>query len=146
MGDENPLQGSHGDGMTDLSQPFERRLDFDDGALVGELFGPRNSNLDRISAREGVAIQSRGASLFLRSPDEAALDRAQAQAQREVRRLAAELEQSLRLAQASLPQVSSGVLALPAQQQALVGALSLPFDIRSLPNGPAAAPENETDP
>lgn len=70
---------------------------------------------------------------------EAALDRAQAQAQREVRRLAAELEQSLRLAQASLPQVSSGVLALPAQQQALVGALSLPFDIRSLPNGPAAA-------
>ncbi len=72
---------------------------------------------------------------------EAALDRAQAQAQREVRRLAAELEQSLRLAQASLPQVSSGAPALPAQQQALVAALSLPFDIRPLPDRPAEADE-----
>ncbi|WP_234264000.1 PAS domain-containing protein [Hydrogenophaga sp. NFH-34] len=69
----------------------------------------------------------------------AALDRARAQAHREVLRLAAELEQSLRLAQASIAasgrEVGSDAEALQRLHRPLVDSLSLPFTWRRLPEG-----------
>ncbi|MGM9425854.1 PAS domain S-box protein [Hydrogenophaga sp. MI9] len=70
---------------------------------------------------------------------EATLERAQAQAQREVQRLAAELEQSLRLAQASIAATgtspASRAADLLSAQRPLVDSLSLPFSLRQLDAG-----------
>lgn len=67
---------------------------------------------------------------------EATLERARAQAQREVRRLAAELEQSLRLAQASITvsnhSPESGANDLLGDHRPLAETLSLPFELRLL--------------
>lgn len=65
---------------------------------------------------------------------QAALDRAKSQVQREVQRLAAELDQSLRLAQASIT-VADGAPAsadLLMDHAPLVQALNLPFELRRL--------------
>lgn len=65
---------------------------------------------------------------------EAALDRAKAQAQREVKRLAAELEESLRVARASMEVVhgssTPGQTQLLADPSPLVESLNLPFTLR----------------
>ena len=70
---------------------------------------------------------------------EATLERAQAQAQREVKRLAAELEQSLRLAQASITATATSPASraadLRSAQRPLVDSLSLPFSLRQLDPG-----------
>ena len=67
---------------------------------------------------------------------EATLERARAQAQREVKRLASELEQSLRLAQASIavaePTPGSATDDLLGHHHPLVHTLSLPFALRRL--------------
>lgn len=73
---------------------------------------------------------------------EAALDQARAQAQREVKRLAAELDQSLRQAQALLAQSSGDGSSTMAGVTALVQALNLPFDLRRLPDTGAQADAN----
>lgn len=73
---------------------------------------------------------------------QASLERAHAQTQREVQRLAAELDQSLRLAQASIGIQSDALTAqdsLPTQGP-LVRSLNLPFDLRLLLPGPHASP------
>ena len=73
---------------------------------------------------------------------EAALDRAEGQAQREVQRLAAELEQSLRLARASMQAAAAGAQGPTPEPLAahapLVATLNLPFTLRRLDAASAA--------
>lgn len=73
---------------------------------------------------------------------EAALERAEAQAQREVQRLAAELEQSLRLARASMQVTTSGAQGQKPEplttHAPLVATLNLPFTLRRLDAASAA--------
>ena len=52
----------------------ERSLDFDDPSLACELFGPRNANLEALSARSEVDLQSRGNLLMLRAESEESLE------------------------------------------------------------------------
>lgn len=84
---------------------------------------------------------------------EATLERSRAQAQREVKRLAAELEQSLRLAQASIAVAhrvpGGGAGDLLGDHRTMVQTLSLPFELRRL--APAATghtplPESQWQP
>lgn len=79
---------------------------------------------------------------LLVSQREAALERAGAQAQREVVRLAAELEQSLRIAQVQMerqsPATDRNGPVPSAGSDPLVQALNLPFDLR--PINPSSAP------
>ena len=49
---------------------YTKRLEFDDSNLAGELFGPHNQNLARISDQSGVTIDSRGATLTMTSDSE----------------------------------------------------------------------------
>jgi phosphate starvation-inducible PhoH-like protein len=51
-----------------------RRLEFEDSALAAELFGPYNRNLDLISQRSGVEVDSRGNTVSLKGDDEAMLE------------------------------------------------------------------------
>ncbi|MEZ5663835.1 MAG: PAS domain-containing protein [Burkholderiaceae bacterium] len=70
---------------------------------------------------------------------EVSLDRAQAQALREVQRMAAELDQSLRLAHAAIEQIDSSAgpdRDLPAPQRQLVEALNLPFELSIVATSP----------
>lgn len=75
---------------------------------------------------------------------EAALDRAGAQAQREVKRLAAELEASLRVARASLdmarPSAPPAGGSLLGDHAPLIESLNLPFSLRQLEQTSAGAP------
>jgi PAS domain S-box-containing protein len=71
---------------------------------------------------------------------EATLDQARAQAQREVKRLAAELDQALRQAQAIMADERADTVPPGSSvATALVQALNLPFDLRRLPPGEADA-------
>lgn len=80
---------------------------------------------------------------------DALLDRAQAQAQREVLRLGAELDQSLRLARASMSgldtESSAPGAGLSDSQRPLILALDLPFALKELPVQPEhqEAPERQ---
>lgn len=82
---------------------------------------------------------------------EATLDLAKAQAQREVTRLAAELDQSLRQARVSMAHsppthAGSGAQDLLGERRPLIEALSLPFGLSRLPppaDGPAARPTGQ---
>ncbi|MFP5467738.1 MAG: PAS domain-containing protein [Gammaproteobacteria bacterium] len=79
---------------------------------------------------------------LLTAQRQASLDRAHARTQREVQRLAAELDQSLRLAQASIGLHAAPPTAQDSQrtQGPLVRALNLPFDLRPLLPGPQDSP------
>lgn len=82
----------------------------------------------------------------------ALIERAEAQAQREVLRLGAELDQSLRLGKAVMtdldaqPMAPAGVLA--GTQRQLIDALDLPFELKALPavRPPVDVPENRWTP
>jgi len=52
---------------------LERSLEFDDGRLANELFGPQGENLARIGERCGITVQSRGSKVILAAADEAGL-------------------------------------------------------------------------
>ena len=52
---------------------LERSLEFDDGRLANELFGPQGENLSRIGERCGITVQSRGSRVILAADDEAGL-------------------------------------------------------------------------
>lgn len=53
-----------------------RRLEFDDCALAGELFGPHNAHLKRLSKLSGVSAESRGSSLVLSAEGQEPVDAA----------------------------------------------------------------------
>lgn len=82
---------------------------------------------------------------LLASQREAALERASAQAQREVKRLAAEIEQSLRVARVQMARLPHAGppdrTAASAGPEPLVQALNLPFDLR--PIDPTGAPPQD---
>lgn len=81
--------------------------------------------------------------VLLLAQRDAALDLAQARAQREVRRLAAELDQSLRLGRAAIevsrPPSGLQPLNLLGDHRPLVDSLSLPFELHRRPPGDRAA-------
>jgi phosphate starvation-inducible PhoH-like protein len=52
---------------------LERSLEFDDGQLANELFGPQGENLARIGERCGISVQSRGSKVILAASDESGL-------------------------------------------------------------------------
>ncbi|MEW5773460.1 MAG: PhoH family protein [Thermodesulfobacteriota bacterium] len=52
---------------------LERFLEFDDGRLANELFGPQGENLKRIGERCGISVQSRGSKVILAAEDDAGL-------------------------------------------------------------------------
>ena len=83
-------------------------------------------------------------SVLLLAQRDAALDLAQARAQREVRRLAAELDQSLRMGRAAIEvsRPSSGLQPrnLLGGHRPLVDSLSLPFELHRRPPGDRASP------
>lgn len=87
----------------------------------------------------GLFLLLSGGLLF--SQREAALERAGAQAQREVKRLAAEIEQSLRVSRVQMDRLpgareTDGTTASTAPEP-LVQALNLPFDLRLIDPSPA---------
>lgn len=45
-------------------------VEFDDPALANQLFGPHNAHLDLLAAASGAHISTRGASIFIESPDQ----------------------------------------------------------------------------
>lgn len=45
-------------------------VEFDDPALANQLFGPHNAHLDLLAAASGAQISTRGASIFIESPDQ----------------------------------------------------------------------------
>lgn len=53
-----------------------RKLEFDDCALAGDLFGPHNANLKLLRELSGVSAESRGSTLLLSGPDETVVDAA----------------------------------------------------------------------
>ncbi len=57
--------------MADL---IKRRLEFSEAALAGELFGPQNSHLRRISSLSGARLSSRGNMVTIAAPDETSAD------------------------------------------------------------------------
>lgn len=84
------------------------------------------------------------ATVLLLAQRDAALDLAKARAQREVRRLAAELDQSLRLGRAAIEVsgLSPGLQPphLLGDHRPLVDSLSLPFELHHLPAGARTGP------
>ncbi len=54
---------------------YERNLEFDDSFLARELFGPGNDHLTLLTKESGVDLQTRGASLSVRGPDEKRVER-----------------------------------------------------------------------
>lgn len=85
------------------------------------------------------------ASVLLLAQRDAALNLAQARAQREVRRLAAELDQSLRLGRAAIEVSSLSTELQPPQllgdHRPLVDTLSLPFELHRMAPGDRPDPE-----
>lgn len=53
-----------------------RRLEFDDAALAGELFGPHGGHLQFFTDMSGVRAENRGTTLTLEAEDEATVDSA----------------------------------------------------------------------
>ena len=54
-----------GDSRMVKTRCLERSLEFDDGRLANELFGPQGENLARIGERCGISVQSRGSRVIL---------------------------------------------------------------------------------
>ncbi len=54
---------------------YERNLEFDDSFLARELFGPGNDHLTLLTKESGVDLQTRGAALTVRGPDEKRVER-----------------------------------------------------------------------
>lgn len=87
---------------------------------------------------------------LLMTQRESAMDRAKAQAQREVKRLAAELEESLRVAKASMDvvQASSALAHSPqlGNPAPLVESLNLPFTLRKIAQPATDLPAHQWEP
>ncbi|EPR34775.1 PhoH family protein [Alkalidesulfovibrio alkalitolerans DSM 16529] len=58
-----------------MAEMTSRRLEFGDTRLAGELFGPHEMHLKRLSSLSGAAIHSRGSTLTLRARDKETLER-----------------------------------------------------------------------
>ena len=55
---------------------FEQDIEFQDCNLARDLFGPHEKNLEILSKKTGVQLNTRGSNLFLRAENKQALDRA----------------------------------------------------------------------
>lgn len=60
-----------------MTQNFEDSIEFQDNAVIQELFGPQGKNLQAINAATGVIIESRGNTVTLRCDDQARLQLAE---------------------------------------------------------------------
>lgn len=87
---------------------------------------------------------------LLMTQRESAMDRAKAQAQREVKRLAAELEESLRVAKASMDVVQASSASAHSPQLGdptpLVESLNLPFTLRKIAHPATDLPAHQWEP
>lgn len=67
---DSPINMSYILNMAKNKDAFSEIIEFEDPAVANELFGPRNSNLEILTAASGARISSKGASLFLECDDE----------------------------------------------------------------------------